>query len=690
MKNFYRDGGLIISVCTLILISAVLAASVYIHYTVFFWITLPFLVLVVGFTLGKLFVVTNKTYQYFAYIADRSEFVRGVSLSRLPISVCIADSSHRIVWFNDEFASEFKSAAVYGNSFELITNIDINYLLKQNAPVGGDSESGAVADGDRTNFTARIEHEGRYYITGALIPPEADASDIFIVYFRNITEETMLEKKYRLSRHIVILILIDSYDETVERNSDSEKARVIVEIDRVVGDFFKSMNGIVRKVGDDKYMVAVESRYVDEILSDKVKLLDKGRSINVSERMFASFSIGIGDTGTTLKESEDFAKQALDMAQGRGGDQAAVKTDKGFEFYGGVSKGVERQTKVKSRIIANSVTDLAMRCGNVYIMGHRGSDMDSVGAAVGMCAALRRLFLLLCGAGNTKRAFVVFDRNTSLSVPLADRVIKSGEDMFITPSKAVDNFDEEDLLIIVDTHNKNLLDDRDLYNTAKNVVVIDHHRKMVDYIDNTLIFHHEPYASSASEMVTELVQSFEMMYPGSKLAAVHADALLAGIMLDTKSFTVKAGVHTFEAAAYLRKLGAEPQNVKALFSNTFDSFRSTMQIAASAKIYRRCAIASAEQSVSNSGGDMRIIAPQAADELLKIKDVDASFVLFRTNRGKEPEVSISARSLGIVNVQLVMEVLGGGGHQNMAGVQIKNMSVTDAEELLIRAIDTIL
>jgi c-di-AMP phosphodiesterase-like protein len=303
-------------------------------------------------------------------------------------------------------------------------------------------------------------------------------------------------------------------------------------------------------------------------------------------------------------------------------------------------------------------------------MGHRFGDLDSVGAACGMAGAVINL---------EKEAFIAVDRTKNLASNLIDKIDEETEGaLFIDPSLAESMIAPNDLLIIVDTHNKDYVESHTLYERARSVVVIDHHRKTVNFIDNAVISYHEPYASSASEMVTELIQYFN--YPvEEKIAGCFADALLSGIMLDTKNFVMRTGVRTFEAAAYLKKLGADTIAVKHLFSNSIDSYRRKTQIVASAKIHKNCAIASADFK----SDDIRIVAPQAADELLGITDVDASFVIYRTNN----TVNISARSLGALNVQVIMEQLGGGGHQTMAATQLENITIEEASKALIIAID---
>jgi len=307
-------------------------------------------------------------------------------------------------------------------------------------------------------------------------------------------------------------------------------------------------------------------------------------------------------------------------------------------------------------------------------MGHKFSDLDSIGSAVGLVSGLRNL---------GRPAYIIIDKATSLGIKLVKKVEenqtkqKDSTPMFIEPSKAREAWTDDSLLIIVDTHNKKLLEDSELYKDAQKVVVIDHHRKMVDFIENAMIFHHEVTSSSASEMVTELLQYFGQ---AGIIDGVCAEALLAGIMLDTKNFSVKTGVRTFEAAAFLRKLGADTTNVKHLFANSIENYKYKAKLVADAVVYNKCAIASSESLDS----EIRIIAPQAADELLEIAGVDASFLIYKTSVN---EISLSARSLGNVNVQVVMESLGGGGHHTMVGVQLSDVTVKEAEKMIKKAID---
>lgn len=650
MKNFYRDGGLVISVSALVIALVIMQGYIYTKDINVFWLSAPFVVLIGGFAIGKLIQVTRKTFQYYARIDDELEAKMHMSVHNFPMSAVIIDSAGRIVWTNGKFTEEFPECCEYGKELSDITDIPAADFFTDNG--------------------VTITYKDSVYKVFARVPDEEEAKELTLLFFKNITDITALETEKKLSQPVVILFMVDGYEELISGCLESEKAHVSVQIDKLLEDFAGQTTGVLRKNASDRFIAVIEERHLQEILSNKVEILDKAREIFVNDRLNVTMSIGIGRTGKTLKESEQFARQALEMALGRGGDQAAVKTDNGFEFYGGVSKGVERHTKVKTRIIANSLLELVDNADRIFIMGHKYSDLDSVGSSVGLTCAIRNL---------SKSAWAVCDYSTSLAKVLIDRFphVDGEEPLFREPSDAIEELTDNSLLIICDTHNPLIIESKELYEKAKKVVVIDHHRKMVNYIDNAVIFHHEPYASSASEMVTELIQYFG---EAGKLRAVQAECLLAGIMLDTKNFVMKTGVRTFEAAAVLRKMGADTITVKKMFSSSIDSYKRKTQIVAEAEIYRKCAIAPCDFYAD----DLRIVAPQAADELLTIKNVDASFVLYKTMSN---EISISARSMGNLNVQLIMEALGGGGHQTMAGAQLKNETLSEALEVLKKSID---
>lgn len=560
----------------------------------------------------------------------------------------IVDENFRVLWCNQAFSTQIiPEYEAFGTELYKIADIDMKALM--------------------INGEVTVNYNERSYKVSTVITQRGEQKLIFLT-FTDITEFAELFSKYKRTRPSVLLLMIDNYEDVLQNFKESEKAQVAAEIETMLEKFMSQTTGVLRKLGNDKFIAVMEEQHLNKIIQSKFEILDQARNISVGEKSSnITLSIGVGRGASTLEESESFAKQALDMCLGRGGDQAAVKTENGFRFFGGVAKGVEKKSRAKSRIISNAIQELVHNSDNVYIMGHRFADLDAVGSGAGLAGAIRQ-------AGG--EAYFVVDPNQNLASELVEKLRSEVIDLLLTPEQATESFTENSLLIIVDTHNAQLVESRELYEMAHHKVVIDHHRKSVDFIDDAVIFYHEPYSSSASEMVTEVIQYFKNV---NVLPQVYAEALLAGIMLDTKNFVMKTGVRTFEAAAYLRKNGADTVSVKGLFSSSFEAYKRKSKLIASAEIFDRCAVAAAE----NETDDIRIVAPQAADELLGIKGVDASFVIYKTG----DVVNISARSLGVMNVQIIMERLGGGGHQTMAAAQLKNVSEQTAKEMLIGAIN---
>jgi len=572
-------------------------------------------------------------------------------MNTLPAPIAVIGAEGKLVWYNSAFTDKICGGCdVYGMSFEECVKLSIKVLTENGS---------AVCHVNDSIYKVVFEEFSENDIT------------FLITYFQDETKYFHLKKSSEESHPNVVIITIDTYDEIMQNAKESEKAIASVEIEQLIERFMSSTNGFIKKTSPNTFYAVIERRHLEEKIKSKFKILDLARNIKIAGKYPLTLSIGVGEGASSLEESEKIARQCLDMALGRGGDQAVIKTDSGYRFFGGVSKGVEKMSRTKTRIIANAMQDIIMDSDKVYIMGHRFGDLDSVGASCGLAGALRLL---------GKEVHIVADRSKNLAVNLIDMVEEqAGQGLFISPSAALQTVTDSDLLIIVDIHNKDFIESRELYELCRQVVVIDHHRKTVNYIDNAVIFHHEPYASSASEMVTEIIQYFRFS-GDDKLPSYCAEALLSGIMLDTKNFVMRTGVRTFEAAAFLKKSGADTVAVKLLFSNSFEAYKRKAQIVSAAKIHRNCAVAIADFK----SDDIRIVAPQAADELLNITDVDASFVIYKTNN----VANISARSLGATNVQVIMEKLGGGGHQTMAAAQLTDKTLSEAEELLIEAIDS--
>ena len=489
--------------------------------------------------------------------------------------------------------------------------------------------------------------------------------DFIVLYFKDDTEYRNLKQKFIDSRMCVGYISFDNKEELKQTLSDEQILYISLGLEDRVQKWISSAEGLLERISDDRYAVFFEEKYLKRFIDEKFQILEKVHEIKSPDNKYATISIGISRGGETLEHSKMRAKNALNMALGRGGDQVAVKNKNSYEFFGGNSGGLEKRSKVRTRVVAKALMEKIETAENILIMGHKFSDFDSVGAAAALCG--------VCTAMNKKNCRVVINKSQTLAAELIKYLEPYRSGIFISPEQAKNMITPKSLLIIADTHSSDFLEDEEIYKKCENVVVIDHHRMHVNKIQNAEIFFHEPFASSASEMVTEMIQYMN----GKYLKKPEADALLAGITLDTKNFSLKTGIRTFEAAAYLKRKGADSLSVKRLFSNSLDSYKLRCKIIENCDMVEGCAVACAE-SVK---GDFKIACAQAADELLNIKNVKASFVIFKNNG----IINISARSMGDINVQVVMEEFGGGGHQTMAAAQLdESYDMPKAKKELIR------
>ncbi len=642
----------------LVVVSLACAFSVYEVDEARFW-TLLAITALTALAFLTLFSASQKNlHKFVTEMESQLNLTERDSLYKFPAPAIIVDSEGIIVWYNIAFTEQVYGGDAFGLHITKIIDIDLQKTLE--------------------NKNTTISYETGHFRVSAVTTEKRDSdseliSDLTLLYFDDISDYITLENRFNDIRPAVILISVDNYDDILSNEKDSEKAHIMIQIDKLLETYFEEHHSLLRKLASDRFIAVAEERDLNKMIADKFKILDNVRAIPVNEKSQATLSIGVGTGAQNIPEAEQSAKQALEMAQGRGGDQTAVKSENGFEFFGGVTKGIEKTTKVKTRFVSTALAELINSSSGVIVMGHRYGDLDSVGAGAGMVGAIRRL-------NPDIEAYMAVDGERNLAKPIINRLNDNLTDelpVFISPEEALERMDDDTLLIIVDTHNKEIIESTALYERAKRIAVIDHHRQTVNYIDNAVIFHHEPYASSASEMTAELIQYFNGI---DKLPSYYADAMLAGIMLDTKNFVMRTGVRTFESAAFLRKLGADMVAVKGLFANDFECIRHRSQLISSTEIYNRCAIAADD----SGSADSRVSAAQAADEMLGIEGVDASFVIFRTPDGG---VSISARSLGVMNVQIIMEKLGGGGHQTMAAAQFTGIKVAEAKAKLIGAID---
>lgn len=628
-------------------LTAVVAATFFLNRVVFY-VELAVLALVLAYVLVRNRQLKRDMMRYVERVAGHLNHAEQSALAQFPLPAVVCSAEGEVIWYNDPFRHQVMNGEeTFG------------------APVGTVTNGCQMRDIQKKK-TLDVPFGNRRYMVYVSEVGMRETS-LYVLYYVDVTYYKQIETEFAASRPALVLIYIDNVEELMQNVRDSERAQVIGRVETLLEDWVSSGNGILRKYNNDWFQVVLEHRQLQAVIDGRFDILDRVRALKVGDTPGGiTLSIGVGE-GENLRESEQLARQAIEMALGRGGDQAAVKTKNGFDFYGGVSKGVEKRTKVRTRVVASALRELIDGSDNVLVMGHRFSDLDCLGSAVALAVTARN-------AG--KPAYVVVSRAQTLAPELMERYEEAGRnDLFLEPDDAVGMMNNRTLLMVTDTHNPHLVECEPLLKEAKTVAVIDHHRKMVEHIDKAVIFYHEPYASSASELVAELVQYME----GVRLSRLEAEALLAGIMLDTRGFVMKAGVRTFEAAAYLRKLGADTVEVKRMFSGSMDMYRKKSDIVSHAIPYKGTAIA-----CSMSGGtDMRVAAAQAADELLSIKGVDASFALFEEG----DTINVSARSFGAFNVQLVMEAIGGGGHLTMAGAQLRGVSMEEAKQQLMQAID---
>lgn len=610
------------------------------------WLIVPLVLVVIA--LGLLWYMRRRLRAYVAAQLCSTDFENSriqYSLTGLPIpTMLVADG--RILWYNTFFRDKVLngSDAVTRPVDRVLPDLDLAVCSR---PHGQD-----LTVGDRC-FTA--------YAGSA-----KGSRGASIVYLVDNTFYKQTLEEYTASRPACLIIVIDSYDELFDDMKDSEQAKELEAINSLLEAYIARSTGFLRRVSNSRYIAVVEERDVRWMLQERFDILDKVRALHPGG--LTTLSIGVGHGGKTLQECHQMARESIDIALGRGGDQAAVKTVDGFEFYGGISHGVEKRSHVRSRIISRALCDLIKKSDSVIVMGHRMSDLDAVGSAIG---ALR--ICKMCGVP----AVIAINSDATLAGPLLKTFLDAGcgKD-FITPDQTLEVITPNTLLIVVDTYQIRLLESQKIYEKCKRVVVIDHHRMAVGHIDRPLLLYHEPYASSASELICELLQ---FMPKEGNITPLEAQALLAGIMLDTRSFALHVGVRTFEAAAWLRSRGAQTAETKLLFNTSKEEYEARAHIVESAYIYKGCAIALSGELDAG----MNVVLPMAANDLLTINGVDASFVAVAKNGG----VNISARSMGALNVQVILEPLGGGGHLMMAGAQLQNCTLDAAEHKIREQID---
>lgn len=577
--------------------------------------------------------------------------------SPLPTLVFRPDTGE-IIWSNESF---LQLAGVREHLFEMrlseaVPDFQVQWLLsgKQESP-------------------ERVElNNHRFRVYGSLVRsrnPTGVQSLVATTYWVETTEADHLREVYEASRPVAAILMLDNYEDLMKACEDTQRSAVLAQIDEKLQTWANAGQGILLKTDRNHYLFLFEEQYFQHFVDEKFSILDTVRAIRVAENIHPTLSIGIGKDSPSIPELYKNAKLSLEMALSRGGDQAVVRNQVDFAFYGGRTKATEKRTKVKSRVMANAFRELIADAGEVYIMGHSFADMDAVGAAAGICCAARK---------RGKQARIVIDREHTAAETLIARLdaLPEYSGVFLTPAEAFLQMRADTLLVVVDTNRPDMVENPQLLESCNRVAVIDHHRRAATYIENAAFNFHEPYASSASELVTELLQ---YLVEPTDLLREEAGALLAGIVLDTKHFTQRTGGRTFEAAAFLRRSGADTAEVQRLFQGDLKDMVTKYDIIRRAEMYR----SNIAVSVVEEPGVDRVAAAQAADDLLTLKGVQASFVIYAA----EGAVLMSARSLGEINVQVILEALGGGGNSTTAGARIEDTDPESVRQQLIGVLD---
>jgi len=646
LNKFMSNSKMKICFVTLYLFSAI---------ALFFSIEIACLELVISTVILAFYLISRnsqnkKMRKYLENLSLNIETATHDSVMNSPFPMVIIRENGEIIWYNNNFG-ELVSEESFITPY--IQDMFTGFVISKN---------------ELTKCEVKIENRyfeayGIYTKSPIKEKKEQSQESIFVYYFVDITALKELSKEYSDSRIVKGYIYIDNLDELTKSITDSERTSFISQVEKNIFDFTSKYNAVLSKAERDRYSFVVE--YKDFILmkESKFSILKDVKNIEASNVPF-SLSIGIG-SGENLSETEHFAKSALDLALGRGGDQVVIRENNDYLYYGGNTKEVEKRTKVRSRLMALSLRELLDRCENVVIMGHKNADMDAIGAAVGISRIAK--------AYDKTTNIIIDDKNPNMEI-VNQRLNDSTEyeTLFITPEFCDEYVNSHTLLVVVDTHLSSYVVAPEILNKTKKIFLIDHHRKGAEFIKNTVLTFHEPYASSTCELVVEMLGYLDDKV---KIRKCEADCLYAGILLDTQNFSVRTGMRTFEAASYLRKVGMDPAFAKEYIKNSFDDYIKVSEIVRSSEIYKdKIAIAKYYGEEENS-----VFIAQAADTLIEIKGISAAFVIFKNKNN----IAISARSNGTVNVQVLMEKLGGGGHQLIAGAQLTETTV-DKTIILIK------
>ena len=608
-------------------------------------------------------ITRKRRIEWTRYLEDLSENIDWSTKNAVfsvPMPFVVVELDGSINWYNPRFGQLFEKESLLGENIrDCIPGLNPYSLLVDKKDDQGHMEI-------RLN-----DRQYRMFWTPIGVGNNRDDSKVLVfLYFQDITEEAELKARYQDERPVSILVQVDNFDEVMNNTDEAKRPVVQAQIEAMLNEWAISLNAGWKKYERDKYVMFTQANSLKALEENRFQILDSVRAISAGNKIPVTLSIGVGADGKDPLELSHFAQFALDLALGRGGDQAVVKRGSRLFFYGGKSKEIEKRIKVKSRVIANTLRELMVQSERVFIMGHEVPDLDSLGSALGIYRCARHV---------GREAYIVLNRSNPSVHPLVSQLLDREEyrEAFVTADEALDLMDRRQaVLVVVDVHRPSFMEAPRLLNEVEKIVVIDHHRRSAETIENPTLMYLEPYASSTSELVTEIIQYFDDKV---ELEPIEAADLLAGVTVGSKTFIYKTGVRTFEAASYLRRAGANPVLVRQLFQDDLETYVARAEVVKNAEIVLPgVALSYCSPGIKNGS----LIAAQAADNLLTIKGIHTSFVLYPDGG----DVIISGRSLGNVNVQMVLEKLGGGGHLTVAGAQLNGIDLGEAREKVISAL----
>ncbi|HHV38263.1 MAG TPA: phosphoesterase [Tepidimicrobium sp.] len=601
----------------------------------------------------------KKWTKYIEGLVEEFDSVTKHAVFNMPFPLVMLEMDGTINWYNTRFLEMIDEEDILNMEIEeLIPGLNIDKILK-----------------DQKKPPLNIQYKDRcydvYYNVVDIKRTISEKGNILMLYWVDRTAEELLREKYDDEQLVVCLAYVDNYDEVKNATPEVSRPLVLAEIDKIISSYAANNNGFVRKYENDRYLLVFEEKDLEEIKKKKFDILDEIREIDKGNTISITLSMGIGQNGQTPNKTYEYAKAAMDIALGRGGDQAVVKQNDNLSFYGGKTKAVEKRNKVRSRVISHALKQLIDQSSRVFVLGHKNADMDSFGAGIGIIRAVksrnREGYLVLSGPNPS--ILHIYNRIKEEEPEYLNRII--------TPDEAMEMVDKSSLLVAVDNHKPSFTEKPELFELTDKVILIDHHRRGAEFIKDPVLTYLEPYASSTCELVTEILY---YMLDDMEMSKFEADALLAGITVDTKNFTYQTGVRTFEAASILKRAGADTTRVKQLFKDDFNTFLNKAEVIRGSEIvFNRIAIGRLNREMEDSV----LIAAQAANDLLNINGIEASFVLAKM----KDKVHISGRSLGDISAQLILEKFGGGGHLTSAGAQLEGISMEEAEKTLIDSIE---